>query len=370
MILLGIDSAFANLEAMLTVLQDTIYFKDTPRHFLLLLPCTTGWLFSIIYCTDAGLSFQDVVDFYINFVMIIVGFCEAFGSGWAYGMVHQMKLLGTAPVVAYVGANFLSVLVGCALWFGVKGEHAMWSGFVGLISTYSSGIAVTTFYLSKRLAQDGNYTWESIWWELSFGNIVRLRNRIQPVIGAVPFLWCFLIKQFIPHILIVLFINLATSKNENGDPNFGNYGGYEKQPFQALGILTLVFTLVLVIIGVIFPKIYETLALAQVDDYDANDDAEPAILSHTPIMPSSKQLVHQPHQAYPGYLQQTCGYPQLGYGGYPQQSHGGYPQQQGTMIVGMMQGPQMVPQTTAWDDARASDVTGSCPSVEDMVSET
>jgi len=220
------------------------------------------------------------------------------------------------------------------------------------------------------LAQDGNYTWESIWWELSFGNIVRLRNRIQPVIGAVPFLWCFLIKQFIPHILIVLFINLATSKNENGDPNFGNYGGYEKQPFQALGILTLVFTLVLVIIGVIFPKIYETLALAQVDDYDANDDAEPAILSHTPIMPSSKQLVHQPHQAYPGYLQQTCGYPQLGYGGYPQQSHGGYPQQQGTMIVGMMQGPQMVPQTTAWDDARASVVTGSCPSVEDMVSET
>jgi len=341
------DSAFAFLEAMVTVLQDTRYFKDTPKHLLLLLPCTVGWLFSIIYCTDAGLNFLDVVDFYINFVMLIVGFFEAFGSGWAYGMVHQMKLLGTAPVVAYFGANFLSVLVACALWFGVKGEHSVWSGFVGLIATYSCGMAVTTFYLSKRLAQDGNYTWESIWWELSFGNIVRLRNRIQPVIGAVPFLWCFLIKQFIPHILIILFINLATSETENGDALFGNYGGYEKQPFQALGILSFVFTLVIVIIGVIFPKIYETLALAQVDDYDANDDAEPAVLSHTPIVPGNKELVHQPQQAYPGYPQQTYGYPQLGYGGHPQQLYGGYPQQEGNMIVGMMAGPHMMPQITS-----------------------
>jgi len=95
------------------------------------------------------------------------------------------------------------------------------------------------------------------------------------VIGDVPFLWCFLIKQFIPHVLIILFINLATSKRSNGDPLFGNFGGYENQPFQALGILTFVFTLVLVIVGVIFPQLYETLALAQVDDYDHNDDAEP-----------------------------------------------------------------------------------------------
>ena len=341
------DSAFAFLEAMVTVLQDTKYFKDTPKHLLLLLPVTIGWLLSIIYCTDAGLNFLDVVDFYINFVMIIVGFFEAFGSGWAYGMVHQTKLLGTAPVVAYVGANFLSVFVGCALWFGVKGEHAVWSGFVGLIATYTCGIAATTFYLSKRLAQDSKYTWTSIWWELSFGNIVRLRDRIQPVIGAVPFIWCFLIKQFIPHILIILFINLATSDTGDGDPLFGNYGGYENQPFQALGILSFLFTLVIVIIGVIFPKIYETLAMAQVDDYDANDDAnddaEPAVLSHTPIMPGSKQLVQQPQQAYPGYPQQTYGYPQLGYGGFPQQLYGGYPQQPGTIIVGMMEWPQTVP---------------------------
>jgi SNF family Na+-dependent transporter len=54
--LLGIDSAFAFLEAFLTVLQDTALFQDVPRKYLALGPCVLGFLFSLIYCTDAGLK--------------------------------------------------------------------------------------------------------------------------------------------------------------------------------------------------------------------------------------------------------------------------------------------------------------------------
>jgi hypothetical protein len=275
LMLLGMDSAFAFLEAFITVLQDTVYFKDTPKHILLLLPTIVGSLFSIIYCTDAGLNFLDVIDFYINFVMIVVGFFEAFGSGWAYGMVHQMELLGTAPVVSYVCANFLCVFVACGLWFGVDIDNAAWSGFAGLICTYLAGMAVTAFYLKARLAQDDLYTWKSIWWELGFGNIIRLRDRITPMIGPVPFLWCFLIKQFIPHVLIILFINLARSDNGAGDPIFGGYGEYEDKPYQVLGILSFVFALVVVLIGAIAPKLYEPLALPQVTDYENTDGGRP-----------------------------------------------------------------------------------------------
>jgi hypothetical protein len=286
LMLLGMDSAFAFLEAFITVLHDTVYFKDTPKHILLLPPTILGWLFSIIYCTDAGLNFLDVIDFYINFVMIVVGFFEAFGSGWAYGMVHQIELLGTAPVVSYICANFLSVFVACGLWFGVDIDSgAAWSGFVGLICTYLAGIAVTAYYLKARLTQDDMYTWKSIWWELGFGNIVRLRDRITPMIGPVPFLWCFLIKQFIPHVLIILFINLAKSDNGNGNPIFGGYGGYEDKPFQVMGILTFGFALVVVLIGAIAPKLYEPLALPQVADYGDNDDAAP---------PSTKKMSEEP----------------------------------------------------------------------------
>jgi hypothetical protein len=288
LMLLGMDSAFAFLEAFITVLHDTVYFKDTPKHILLLGPTVLGWLFSIIYCTNAGLNFLDVIDFYINFVMIAVGFFEAFGSGWAYGMVHQMELLGTAPVVSYVCANFLCVFVACGLWFGVDIENAAWSGFAGLICTYLAGMAVTAHFLKIRLAQDDQYTWKSIWWELGFGNIIRLRDRIVPMIGPVPFIWCFLIKQFIPHILIILFINLARSETGTGDAIFGGYGGYEDTPFQVLGILTFAFALVIFLIGVFFPKLYEPLAMPQVDDFGDNDDALP---------PSTSKMVEEPGSA-------------------------------------------------------------------------
>lgn len=38
--------------------------------------CFIGWIFSFIYCTDSGLNLLNVVDFYINFVMLLVGFFE------------------------------------------------------------------------------------------------------------------------------------------------------------------------------------------------------------------------------------------------------------------------------------------------------
>lgn len=74
--LLGLDSAFAFQEAFVTVLKDTVYFEHYKRRTLVFGLCLIGFLFSLIYCTDAGLNFLDVIDFYINFVMILVGFFE------------------------------------------------------------------------------------------------------------------------------------------------------------------------------------------------------------------------------------------------------------------------------------------------------
>lgn len=148
----------------------------------------------------------------------------------------------------------------------------MWAGFVAWILWYLGGCAVAHYYLKQTLAADtdGKWTIGKLWWELSFGNIMSLRNRIQPVIGPIPFVWCFLMKHIIPHLLIVLFINLAQSSNglEPPQPIFGGYGGYVTAPFQILGILTFVFALFLFVNGLIFPSLYEPLALPQVKDED------------------------------------------------------------------------------------------------------
>jgi hypothetical protein len=270
--LLGIDSAFAFQEAFITVLKDTIYFEHVARWKLALGMSLVGFLFSLIYCTDAGLNFLDVIDFYINFVMLIVGFFEAFGSAWVYGMVDQIELLGREAVCSYMVATFGAVFLGSGLWFGLK-ENEVWGGFVGMFAFYFAGLGVTGFFLSKRLAEDTENKWtmKSMWWELSMGNILSLRDRIQPVIGPVPFVWCLLMKHFIPQVLIILFINLAQTDNGlDGTPKFGNYGGYENRPFQALGMLSFFFALFLFVNGLIFPDLYAPLALPQVKEAEAD----------------------------------------------------------------------------------------------------
>jgi len=71
--LLGIDSGFGLTEAIVAVTQDSTVFLHTPKWKISAVYCTMGWLFSWIYASDAGLSFLDVIDFYINFVMLIFG---------------------------------------------------------------------------------------------------------------------------------------------------------------------------------------------------------------------------------------------------------------------------------------------------------
>jgi len=247
----------------------TEFFEKVPRFWLAMGLSVIGFIFSFIYCMDAGLNFLGTIDFYINFVMILVGFFEAFGSAWAYDILGQFERLSPAVVWSFMVANFGAIFLGCGLWFGLPNDNkqAVWGGFVGAISWYLIGVAFTGYLLKKRLAADteGKWTMKSLWWELYFGNIVALRDRMQTQIGRVPFVWCFLMKHIIPHLLIILFINLAQSTNDDG-PLFGNYGGYETKPYQVLGILTFVFTLFVFAVGVIFPDLYAPLALPQVKE--------------------------------------------------------------------------------------------------------
>jgi solute carrier family 6 GABA transporter-like protein 1 len=92
--LLGLDSAFALLEGVLTVTSDTEYFKNTAKWKMSGGYCLLSFLLSIMYCTDAGLNWLDAIDYYINFVMTLVGFFETFGAGWMYGIEEQIKNVG------------------------------------------------------------------------------------------------------------------------------------------------------------------------------------------------------------------------------------------------------------------------------------
>eukprot|EP00571_Detonula_confervacea_P010676 CAMPEP_0172306670 /NCGR_PEP_ID=MMETSP1058-20130122/7696_1 /TAXON_ID=83371 /ORGANISM="Detonula confervacea, Strain CCMP 353" /LENGTH=665 /DNA_ID=CAMNT_0013018635 /DNA_START=380 /DNA_END=2377 /DNA_ORIENTATION=+ len=260
--LLGIDSAFAFNEAISTVILDTKYFVGTAKWKVHLGICISGWLLSFMYATDAGLNFLDVIDFYINFVMLIVGFCECFAAGWGYGTEKTIAKCGRNAFGAYLCANFGSVALACGIWFGAQ---SVWGGFVALILWYLVFLVISFFFLMQHTNQSEEpMSFRQAVWALSFENIFDLKERIEPVTKWIPGIWCILIKQFLPHLLLVLFINLAQSKTEiDGEEValFGNYGGYETRPFQVMGILIFVLTIVTFSIGLLFPQVYASLSL-------------------------------------------------------------------------------------------------------------
>jgi SNF family Na+-dependent transporter len=139
--LLGIDSAFSFMEGFLTVLGDTKAFQNVNRKLTSFVLAMGAFLLSLIYATDAGLIFLDTIDYYINFVMLLVGGFECFSAGWVYRIEDQIESLGTSIVLAHIGAFFGAVILACCLWFGLSNaDDALWAGFVGLVCFYVIGM--------------------------------------------------------------------------------------------------------------------------------------------------------------------------------------------------------------------------------------
>jgi len=188
--------------------------------------------------------------------MLLVGFLEAFGAAWAYGILELYKSVGVKATVSYMMANFFPVIVASRFWFG---GAETWVGFVVMFGGWVVGFLVTHLYLMKRMAkQPGEWTVRSIWFECAFGNINRLRDQIQPVIGYIPFAWVVLMKNFVPQVLILLFINLCAAPK-----GAGKYGDYAIQPYQLLGLLSFIFAIFLFLVGLLVPEVYEPLAVPQ-----------------------------------------------------------------------------------------------------------
>ena len=159
----------------------------------------------------------------------------------------------------YICANFGSAVVACGIWFGAK---SVLGGFVALIVLYTIFFGISLVLLKQNIEQaETPISFKDAIWALTFENIFDLKELINPVVGWIPEVWCFIIKQVLPHLLFILFINLAQSKTDTGEAMFGNYGGYEMRPFQVLGILCFATGAIAFVAGLIVPQVYARLSL-------------------------------------------------------------------------------------------------------------
>jgi len=244
------------IEALITVFHDSVPLHDVNHMKMVAVMCTISWTLGLMYATDAGLFFLDVIDFYVNFVFILIGILETFGLGWVTGLENAVERLGKAPMFLFLFGNFGGIVVACGLWFGGF-DGSTWAGFVGLIVVYVASL-LAAIYVARR-GQGPELSAKEALYELYLANLIDFRNKMRPVVGTVPMIWAVLMKHFIPQVLLVLFINLARSKNEAGESNLGHYGSYCAWPYQVLGILCMVVALLLMLVGAAAPGLYEPL---------------------------------------------------------------------------------------------------------------
>lgn len=135
---------------------------------------------------------------------------------------------------------------------------------MALFLTYGLFMGATFYYLSIVKTQEPEKwpTWKPLIYELTFRNVMELREQLSTSIGWLPEIWAYMMKQFIPHVILILFINLAQSSTGTvGEPLFGNYGGYANWPFQIMGYGTTLFAFGLFVIGFVAPDLYKGLTL-------------------------------------------------------------------------------------------------------------
>ncbi len=81
---LGIDSAFSLVEAASTAFSDEIKIK---RHTTTVILCVVGFLAGLLFITDGGLYWLDIVDHWVNdYGLILVAFLEVLFLGWFFNL--------------------------------------------------------------------------------------------------------------------------------------------------------------------------------------------------------------------------------------------------------------------------------------------
>jgi solute carrier family 6 GABA transporter-like protein 1 len=117
---LGLGSAFALMESLVTMVCDTDWGKKLPRTAVCTIILSASFLISIIYCTQFGFYLLDAVDKWTNDLsLLFMVFCECVAVTCIYrwkDVVSQVGLISYALYnFGYVGGMVLGPAVGHAV---------------------------------------------------------------------------------------------------------------------------------------------------------------------------------------------------------------------------------------------------------------
>jgi len=111
---LGIDSAFSMIEATSVVITDSDFGRGRlSRPLVAGVLCLFAFGLATLFCFDVGNYHIDVVDHWtITRGMVFIGIMETFALGWVYRIEEQVKAVGRSAVYSWVFGYWFSLFIG------------------------------------------------------------------------------------------------------------------------------------------------------------------------------------------------------------------------------------------------------------------
>eukprot|EP00127_Corallochytrium_limacisporum_P004875 Clim_evm19s191 gene=Clim_evmTU19s191 len=259
LILLGIDSAFANTEAVITTLDDMRLLQGQRHEVKTLIVVAVMFLLSAMYSSDVGTYLLDVADHFINqYAMLLLGAAEVIVGCWMYQHDELVEEVGAKAVKSFEAAFFGSV------GLGLLAATVAWNdlGSLATILGFAIGLPILvigTWMACRFGAAYSGKSWGSVLESLTWHQPEHLRNMMNAVITQndtnsntkIPKVQSFWLKFVIPAFVWLLLL-IAIRERANAGP-------YDGLPvfYQILGVGVIVAILGSVVIFAVFPELME-----------------------------------------------------------------------------------------------------------------
>jgi solute carrier family 6 GABA transporter-like protein 1 len=127
---LGLGSAFALMESLVTMVCDTDWGKRIPRTAVSSIIISCAFLISLIYCTRFGFYLLDAVDKWTNDLsLLFVVFCECVAVTCIYRWKDVVSQVGLVSFAVYNFGYMAGMVLGVAVGHAVSPEAGAGVGF-------------------------------------------------------------------------------------------------------------------------------------------------------------------------------------------------------------------------------------------------
>lgn len=264
--LLGLSSAVALIESLITVVNESVMGRRIPRWAIATGLTVTSFLISLVYCTQFGFYFLDAVDTWVNDVSLPLSvWFEIVSVSVLYRYRDMVSQVGLPAYLVYNATYVLSMFLGVLVGHTVSPPAGAGVGFgVFIVGT------VTALLLAKMPDSIpprfwGNNKWLSKFWWLTLYPTNQLRRDLNVIIGRgknwnIPVFWGPILRYGSAPILAMV-------------ASFAYPKFYEKGRMDPLHIAAFTFahcTVLLALIGISIPRALDVFVLPEKrDDWKA-----------------------------------------------------------------------------------------------------